>query len=278
MEGNPTYQRLRAFAENYLQQEGYVSADRSASSKILVSAITKAMNNGSLDVELTPGTILSYISYSANRDNDSRIVSGGPHSGYWYEAEIAQPTDKPIEEASVQDAQGRPVSLTERDLYPLMELWLSTKFDTAKDTSTLKSGGKWGNPDIVGVTRVEMFGSVEIEVGSCEVKLSELNWEQFIFEAISHKRFANRSWFCYRVTNQNQPLPKGMEFYAERYKVGIVQVTLSDDELAQLKSSKQALDFIDRVVERVPALYEHAPLQEKRELLDRAKIKMTMSA
>jgi phosphoenolpyruvate carboxylase len=111
------------------------------------------------------------------------------------------------------------------------------------------------------------------------VKLSEQNWEQFIFEAISHKRFSNRSWFAYRISQAGKPLPKAIEYYAERYKVGIIQILLNDEELVKLKSAKSDIveELVDRIHERVPALYEHVPLQEKADLFERAKILPTFS-
>jgi hypothetical protein len=159
-----------------------------------------------------------------------------------------------------------------------MELWLGKKSYTAKALPNLKSGGIWGNPDIIGADRVELHGAVEIDLASCEVKLNEDNWEQVIFEAISHKRFANRSWFCYRVAKDETPMPKNMEYYAERYRVGIVQTILTDDELVALnKQTKTPLDYIERVVERVPALYDTVPLREKRDLIDRTGITVTLT-
>jgi hypothetical protein len=135
-----------------------------------------------------------------------------------------------------------------------------------------------GESDIIGAERVELFGAVEIDLASCEVKLGENNWEQVIFEAISHKRFANRSWFCYRVADEAQPLPNGMAYYAERYRAGVVQIVLSDGDLVLLKEGKKApLDYIENVIERVPELYDHVPLREQRDLVDRTGITLTVT-
>jgi phosphoenolpyruvate carboxylase len=69
-------------------------------------------------------------------------------------------------------------------------------------------------------------------------------------------------------------LPKSIEYYAERYKVGVVQILLSDAQLVELKQQKETIteDLLDLVNERIPAFYEHVPLQEKADLFERAKI------
>ena len=272
---NPTYIQIVKLGEEFLKSRGYTSQENKTSSRAVVDAIQSEIANRHLELGVVRGTIFSYISHAANNDDNSSIASGGPWGGYWYdESSLGEVSIKPVDVAEIETEHGKPVSFNERDLYPLLHLWLSAKDFVAKDVSNLKSGGKWGNPDVIGVKRVDLFGSVEIEIASCEVKLSEANWEQFIFEAISHKRFSNRSWYAYRISQAGKPLPKAIEYYAERYKVGIIQILLTDEELIKLKTQTQEAveEFIDRVSERVPALYEPVPLQEKADLFERAKI------
>lgn len=271
---NPTFQMINRIAEEKLREHGHTSLDNAMRSRDLVDAIQNEIKVRSLDINLARSSIFNYISHAANKDEDSAIFSGGAWGGYWVQEEPT-PAEKPVEKAEIEDAHSsQKVSFSERDLYPLVNAWLQTKGFTAKDVSTLKGGGKWGNPDIIGVKKVDLFGSIEIEVASCEVKLSDAGWEQFIFEAISHKRFSNRSWFVYRISDVGRALPKAIDYYAERYKVGVVQILLSDAELIALKLKKDALteDLLDRVNEKIPAFYEHVPLQEKADLFERAKI------
>lgn len=223
--------------------------------------------------------MVSYLSKAANSDPTSRIRSGGPKGGYWVEpVEEAAPVEKEQDVQPLSTGKGKAVQFYEKDLYPLVELWMEQRGFTAKDVSSVKSGGKWGNPDIIGAERTEVFGAIEIEMASCEVKLSSDSWEQVIFEAISHKRFANRSWYCYRTSLEASPLPKGMEYYAERYRVGVVQIELTDDELLSLKNgSAQPIDYLENVIERVPAIYDFVPLKEQRDLVDRTGLSMTLT-
>jgi hypothetical protein len=274
-----TYDAVIRAAEDFLKQTESTAPSSSKSNKQIINAIRERIGSGSLSMDVTDGTMLSYLSQAANNDSEGNIVSGGPRGGYWYDPKSrASFEEKTLDKTEISPEKGKPVTVVEKDLYPLMELWLEKKGYKSKDMSNLKSGGRWGNPDIIGAERVELFGAVSVDLASCEIKLSESNWEQVIFEAISHKRFANRSWFCYRVANEGEPLPKGMEYYAERYRVGVVQIVLSDKELIDLKKKeKTPLDCIDQVFERVPALYDNVPLREQRDLVNRTGITLTIT-
>lgn len=276
MIGGTSQQLVVTKAAEILAAKGATDSGHSVSSKDLVAAVREAITAGKLAVAITDGTILQYISYSVNNDPDCAIASGGSWGGYWLKSntEVNAAAEPQMESVATPSAG----QFKEYDLYPLVTHWLDLKKNyTSKDLSNLKAGGKWGNPDIVGVNRVELFGSVEIETASCEVKLSSGSWETFIFEAISHKRFSNRSWYCYRTAVANDPLPTGMEYYAERYKVGIVQIHMTDDELGRLKVVGDPLEFIDRVRELVPAVYEYVSLQEKKGLVDRASLTVSLA-
>jgi hypothetical protein len=68
------------------------------------------------------------------------------------------------------------------------------------------------------------------------------------------------------VSSEGALLPKGMEYYAERYRVGVVQIRMSDSEIKVLKDSPtKTLDYIDKVFELIPAAYDPVPLKEKRD-------------
>ncbi len=274
-----TYIEFIEAVRSYLVETNSDSPKSGKSNKQVVQAVKDKIKSGDLAISLSDGSMLSYLSKAANQEVSSGIVSGGVGVGYYLAGEGNDaPDQSEVDVKEVKVAKGKKETIREKDLYGLMELWLNQKGYSAKDTSNLKKGGRWGNPDIIGVERVDLFGAVQIDVASCEIKLSEDGWEQVIFEAISHKRFSNRSWFCYRVEGEGHPLPKGIEYYAERYKVGVVQIILADSDVIDLqKENKTPLDFIDRVVERIPALFDHVPLGEQKDVVDRAGITLTMS-
>ncbi|MCW6508458.1 hypothetical protein [Lichenifustis flavocetrariae] len=273
-----TYDLVVGAAEEFLKASDSVSANKSKSNIQIIDHLKKRIEAGTLQVSLSDGSMLNYLSVAANNDPQSGIVSGGPRKGYWYDPDAKSKSEaKPIDEEQLGTGNNK-TTIYERDFYPIVQLWLEQKGYKAKDMSNLKSGGAWGNPDIIGVDRVELFGAVEVDLVSCEVKLNSENWERMIFEAISHKRFSNRSWFCYRVKSDDEPLPKGIEYYAERYKVGIVQIFITDKEMMEIKDkSKEPLHFIDRTIERTPALYDYVPLREQRAVVERASISLTVT-
>ncbi|MBX3508474.1 MAG: hypothetical protein KF714_06775 [Parvibaculum sp.] len=267
MEGSESYKRIVEAAQKYLQENGHTNSDKSISGVDLATALKMKIESGELQIKISESTIYQYVSKAAN-DDSSEIVSGGAWRGYWLQEQIAQSQINAEPEEKVSTGQDEELSFKESDLYPLVEFWMSTKYDTSQNVSALKGGGKWGNPDVIGISRIEVLGSVEIEIGSCEVKLSHDSWEMYVFEAVSHKRFSNRSWYCYR-TKLHQPPPKGMDVYAERFNVGILQIVLSDDQLAQLKQKGEAFRFVDSVREIIPAPYEPTSLAAKKSFVDR---------
>jgi hypothetical protein len=267
-----SYQQIINSATEYLSaQDG-----TGKSSREIAEHLEQLMDAGRIERH-SRNVVYTYLSKAANHDEASRIVSGGPHGGYSLEiAAEAPPEPEPPEDATVTEEPA--FQLREKHLYPLIKTWLEASEYISADVSSLKAGGQWGNPDLLGVMRVEILGAAEIELVSVEAKLSEANWERFIFEAVSHKRFANRSWFCYRTATQYPPLPKNMAYYAERYKVGIIQIYLTDEEIERIANApEESAAYLDRVQERVRALHEPVPLQEKRQFLSRAGIELNMN-
>lgn len=268
-----TIQRVAEAVEKFLQENGAISRSKSIPGPKLVDYL---LGTGSFN--LARGSLFSYVSTGANDPNISKIVSGGPRSGYWIDDSIVE-KEKEKEEIESQPvvvvAGGKKKNFSEKNLYPLIELWLATKGYRSKDVSDLRSGGKWGNPDIVGLAFIDSFGTNEIEIVSCEVKTSTSNWEQFIFEAVSHKRFSNRAYYCARVKD-DAPLPDAMRFYAEKFRVGLVEVNLTDEEAFSLigidRDYKKLENYLSNIYEVFPALFDAVSSLEKVKILERLEV------
>ena len=265
-----TFQLVVDGATAFLEQCEAFSREKSQSGSKIVDALSLVEG-----INLKRGSLFNYLSSAANDPANSQIVSGGPRSGYWLEkivatAEVAEKEKTPTPKGKKKETN------SEKSLYPLIELWLSTKGYRSKDTSTAKSGGKWGNPDIIGLNRIQAFGISDIEIASCEVKLSIANWETFIFEAISHKRFSNRSFYCFRDDREVE-IPPAIQYYAEKFRIGIVQIILDEKEIESVKGAggdfKKLEQYLTNIVEIFPALFDVIPAQEKVLLLDRLGIK-----
>lgn len=168
----------------------------------------------------------------------------------------------------------------EQRLYAILAEWLTSKDYQAEDTSSKKNGGAWGNPDVVGIKAEEIVGGTSwLELVSIEAKVSSNNWRKLVFEAVAHKRFADRAYFAFSH-GTDEPLvaniPDFTELreYGEKYRVGIVVVFMSTEQYGTLVSedatavSELSLDDV-RVEEVWPAVCDPvSPLTRDRFLRD----------
>lgn len=166
----------------------------------------------------------------------------------------------------------------EKRLYSLLVEWLQSWGYQAEDTSQRKKGGPWGNPDIVGIrTHEGLGGSLHLELASIEAKISEYDWRRLFFEAVSHKRFADRAYFSFAFGTNQPTIAKLPELdmlreYGEKYRVGILVVFMEPELHQKLISSQEeqipeiSLDMV-RVEEVWPAAYEPVPLSMRERFL-----------
>lgn len=164
-------------------------------------------------------------------------------------------------------------------MYPVLRDWLVARQFRAKDTSGSKSGGAWGNPDVSGIRIAEGFlGRRDLELATIEAKVSLSQWRYWIFEAISHKRFAHRAYFAFAFGSDEPGLDRlpdvdGLRKYAERYRVGILVVFMTKESFTRLVSDKTddlKLDTAEvRVEELWPALRDEVPAEELTDYLYR---------
>lgn len=170
----------------------------------------------------------------------------------------------------ISDLQTPQRASRERCLYSLLVEWLQSRDFEAEDTSQLKAGGAWGNPDVVGLKCFEGLGStLHIELASIEAKISSNNWRRVVFEAVSHKRFADRAYFAFAHGAEEPLLSRlpeldDMRMYGEKYRVGILVVFMEPGLYSQL-CQRAAEDLPDLTLDRVrveelwPALHDPVP-------------------
>ena len=133
--------------------------------------------------------MLSFISHSSS--STSAIKSAGKKQGYYVDKDLLNP-----------DAQNSnvPPKIKEQDLYPVLTEWLSTKIDKAFDVSNKRGAKKWQNADILGVSFIQdLTEEHRFELHAMEVKVLHNNWRVDLFQAVSHSRFANRSYFAFML-------------------------------------------------------------------------------
>jgi hypothetical protein len=143
----------------------------------------------------------------------------------------------------------------EKLLYIHVADFLRTIDYRAMDVASSRSLGPWGNPDVVGIRTLDIFDSVHIHTVSVEVKVDSENWQRDIFEAISHRRYFDRVYFCFADVDGNSIINQEMKDYAELYSVGIIVVELTKEERIKLLNAEELNPENISVKELCPAPY-----------------------
>lgn len=177
----------------------------------------------------------AYLSQTV-KDETSLINCEGPWKGYYLlSAELAAKTMPSAVPAAAPDERKRKEK--ELLLYPAAVKWLQSLGYRCDDTSSLRKLGKWGNPDITGLLVTETVGAIDVEVATVEVKTSSDDWEYWIFEAVAHRRFANRAHFAFAHPEElSLKLPGTMRYYSELYHIGILAFVLDNQAFSGLQT------------------------------------------
>jgi hypothetical protein len=161
----------------------------------------------------------------ATDDSESKIRREPGRYGYIIATDTSSTQTDALEPTLIE-----PKTQREAKLYNLLVDWLISKDYRSEDTSTKRKGGAWGNPDIVGIKEAEVVGGYShLELVSIEAKVTEKDWRRVFFEAVSHKRFADRAYFAFSFPSEEaivSTLPEYIELreYGEKYRVGILVV------------------------------------------------------
>lgn len=257
--------------------------DASETSPINTSKLIAGISGG---LENSPKEHIIYFTLlDASKSSKSRIRSRKGRTGGYFlvEPDVLkedQPRDSSISRDLVQDQSASDKTL-EKHLWPLITYWLKRQKNlghASHEYANLKSGGKWGNPDVLALDPLDRLGFFNVEVTSVEVKPSMSNWEYYFFEAVSHKRFAERSYYAFRYDEAKAEQLSSLLDYAEKFGVGLLKIELDDaqftamtawDEMAEVDK----LQLVDQVVEVIPAPFQAVNLSEKVNFLERVGIK-----
>lgn len=268
-----TYKRFVQAVQKVLKDRRATSYESALSANAIIPDIQSSF-------DWAPGSLRGALSKAANEDNESGIISSrGRGGGYWLD-ETVRTTAEVISKANEveQEAVERRTRLKREEvLYEPVRRWLAETGYKAKNVADGRGGAKWSNPDVVGIRIDQEFGLSDIEIISVEVKLLPSNWRSDIFEAIAHKRFANRVYFCFPVTDGLDKVDDEIRRYSELYRVGVLQIYLDKSNFTALLDSRtQAqlsdIDFsqvniFEMVEERIPAPYDFIPPRYQIEFL-----------
>lgn len=224
-----TIERIEHYATKALEILNSKSPDQSTPGQTLVNKIKELFPEHGIN----ESTIWQYLSIIAS-SSDSKINKPGRNKGFY----LVDTLDSNIKEEPLTEETKKNFQ-REKELYKLFSDWLLSKgVKKVKDTSNLKNQdlGYWGNPDITGIIPREILGELkEIEILTLEIKYSQYNWKQNIFEAVAHKRLSNRCYFCF--AHQEDLISKidaDIRYYAEIYRIGILVLPMEEKDFIQL--------------------------------------------
>lgn len=255
------YEKVKEACTFLLKQGGKLNERETLSSRELFEAVQEHESFGSVFKDFQKNTFYQYLS-NAVRDVNSSINCLGKRQGY-YISTVAQAT---VEEAqsdevsghSLEAIGGRSEEIPQRNiqresrLYQILASWLVVQGYQAQDVSSGRALGKWGNPDVAGIHALDTFNNLSVEVVTIEAKINLNGWEQLIFEAVSHRRFANRAYFAFAHPEETiSKIPQDMRYYAELYGIGVLALSMPIDKYNELQRGHSTEDLDSEDVEVV---------------------------
>jgi hypothetical protein len=228
-----------------------------------------------LPIEITDGTFKIYLGKVASSLDSPITSTGRKRSGGFYISPASAATATAFSEQTIdQDGPTTEKARVEKEklLYPVLTHWLMQKNYRARDISAGRGLGKWSNPDVAGIQIHDHFGSIELEVATIEAKVSIKDWRQYIFEAISHRRYANRAYYAFAVPYDSAEKESDeIRYYSEKFGVGVLAIEISNELYDSLLNGtrQEPVSEDDAEVREVysPA-YSSVPLRYRREFCE----------
>ncbi|EJF53969.1 hypothetical protein SapgrDRAFT_2301 [Saprospira grandis DSM 2844] len=190
--------------------------------------------------DISKNTFVVYLSRISS-DQHTKIICPGHRQGYFLN-ELVTKLEELENDIALNNSEATRAAIQEKDLYPILKEWLFKKnYDRVADISAYRANGKWGNPDLVALSIEELYGATELEITTIEAKLFEDQWEQWIFEAIAHTRFSNRSYFAFLYPEEwiSKLDSTDLKLYAEHFNIGILVLGIDDDKYLKIKSREE---------------------------------------
>lgn len=240
------YEAVKQLSVEALEKMGATNCNNKKSAHDIYTKATEMQPD--LTFQIPKNSFNSYLSQISKEENSSIVKELGSHGYYFNQNELlnlgniidpAQGNEEVAGDSGEQSEKVKVRNSNEKKLYKLIESWLQSKGFRTKDTSEMKVMGKWGNPDVTGIKVDELLGKHEIEVVTVELKCHNESFNTDFFEAVSHRRFANRTYFGfaapYKILNQSND---ELRYYSELYNVGVIVVAMDEDDFNKYKSGE----------------------------------------
>lgn len=221
LQGKDAFEKTCIFGKLILHELGATNPEKARSGQEIYEKLCAHVKKAKATLEnLSRNTFFQYLCKAA-ASSGNNIFCEGRKQGYYVRTEEAI-----IDDESETASSNKPAG-EEALLYPVAERWLRAHEFNAKVIATKKKNGLWGNPDVMGVKVREVCGRQDVEIVTIECKNSLYKWKSQIFEAVAHKRFADRVYFAF-VLPIDEVKKKYEELveYAEYYGVGLLVLEL----------------------------------------------------
>ncbi|MEZ5325792.1 MAG: hypothetical protein R3F19_12110 [Verrucomicrobiales bacterium] len=260
--------RVRFVTEVVLKEENFTKSENSVQGPELYDLVEKKF--GDIDV---PKTSFASFLNRISSEPASKINCLGRKQGYYLAEALPDLQEESIPDPQEDDKVKKRVE-KEKLLYPVLISWMLMQGFRAADVSKIKSMGRWGNPDITGIAVEEHFGLHSLDICTIEAKTSITDWQMWIFEAISHRRFANRSYFAFaHPIEARNKIPPEMRYYAELFKIGVLVIALENDVFEKLGNGEitESLKPEDvEIIEVYSAPYSQVPPKYQKGFCERS--------
>lgn len=251
-----------------LESENKTDSDNTMSTEEIKKAYQKLKNDNEDIISIPENTIATTISVLSSKA-DSRIQCLGRRQGYF----ITPVPEEKVEENLEETNQIEKGKLLEKDLYPVLKEWMQLSLDVkGVDISSKRGSLKWRNPDLLGIKEIDFLGEAKFEILTIEVKPNMQDWTMYIFEAVSHSLFSNKTYFAYLKDNFYDKVLDEMKLYASKFGIGIISISIDDKERPNIISSEKLLKALDdgtcQIKEEVPAPYHVPDIYLQKKFLD----------
>lgn len=253
-----------------LESENKTDSKNTMSTEEIKKAYKKLQEKEEDIISIPENTIATTISVLSNKA-DSRIQCLGRRQGYFVTpiTEKIEDSESVVEPTESTD-KGK---LLEKDLYPILKKWMELSLSVkGVDISARRGSLKWRNPDLLGVKEIDFLGEEQFEILTIEVKPNIQDWTMYIFEAVSHSLFSNRTYFAYLKDNFYEKVPDEMKLYASKFGIGIISIAIDNDVRPNIASSESLLKALEekscQINEEVPAPYHIPDIYLQKKFLD----------
>lgn len=253
-----------------LESANKTDSEHTMSTDEIKKAYKKLKKDSSDIVTIPENTIATTISLLSSNAN-SRIQCLGRKQGYFVTpiAEHLEENEQDLGEIE-EIEKGK---LLEKHLYPVLKEWMQVSLSVkAIDISSKRGSLKWRNPDLLGIKEIDFLGAEQFEILTVEVKPNMQDWTMYIFEAVSHSLFSNRTYFAYLKDNFYDKVLDEMKLYASKFGIGVISIAIDDNERTKITDSEKLMKALEdgtcQIKEEVPAPYHVPDIYLQKKFLD----------